>query len=169
MPGSETTYHFTFHAYRSWRADDPRGYVRKGKGIQPPDEQMAEWYDRDASCDAVRFDRTAQQAIVDEIGSLCQRKDWRLRYACATPTHVHVLVSWDGYVPWNDVRVAMKRRMGRALSLALDGKGPWLSRGQDSRRQVMDAKHLEHLVEAYLPKREHRGVHWCEGQGVWEQ
>src|SRR5205807_157183 len=49
-------YHFTFHAYRNWRPDHPRGYIPKGQGVQPADEEMAEQYDRNASQEPVKFD-----------------------------------------------------------------------------------------------------------------
>jgi hypothetical protein len=37
-------YHFTYHAYRSWMPDNPKGYVRRGEGILPPDAEMARLY-----------------------------------------------------------------------------------------------------------------------------
>jgi hypothetical protein len=57
-------YHFTIHAFRSWRPDHPRGYTRKGEGYQPPDEEMAEKYDQAASQDAVIFDESLQREIL---------------------------------------------------------------------------------------------------------
>ena len=56
-------YHFTIHAFRSWRPDHPRGYTRKGEGYQPPDEEMAEKYDQAASQDAVIFERALQDVF----------------------------------------------------------------------------------------------------------
>jgi hypothetical protein len=37
-------YLFTYHAYLSWMPDRPQGYVRRKKGIFPPDEEKAEAY-----------------------------------------------------------------------------------------------------------------------------
>jgi hypothetical protein len=48
-------YHFTYHAYRSWRPDHPRGYTKKGEGYQPPDPEIAEEYDERATQDPVEF------------------------------------------------------------------------------------------------------------------
>lgn len=37
-------YLFTFHAYRSWREDNPNGYVQRGRaGIQPPNKALADY------------------------------------------------------------------------------------------------------------------------------
>ena len=57
-------YHFTVHAYRSWRPDHPRGYTDKGKGYQPPDPDRADDYDRAAKQDPVTFDKQTQEEIL---------------------------------------------------------------------------------------------------------
>lgn len=157
-------YLFTFHAYRSWRPDDPRGYVKRGEGIQASDEQMADWYDRDAKHDAVRFDTDAQNAIVEATRSLAEKCAWRLHYVCATATHVHVLLSWRQYQDWNAVRTRIKRDFGRVLSKSLNKPGPWFSRGgKDSRKRVRGREHFDYLMHRYLPKCEPHGWHFREG------
>lgn len=163
-------YLLTFHAYRSWRPDNPRGYVRKNQGVQPPDKQMAEWYDRDAKHPPVRLDAVMQHAMIEAVVPLCQRHNWRPHYIYAGSTHVHVLLSWKHFIEWNDVRTLIKRDFGRVLSKAMDQPGPWFSRGgQDSHKRVSDRKHFDHLTQTYLPRREHHGTHWREDRGIWEQ
>ncbi|MHB1157047.1 MAG: hypothetical protein ACYC26_09420 [Phycisphaerales bacterium] len=163
-------YLLTFHAYRSWRPDNPRGYVRKNEGIQPPDPQMAEWYDRDAKHTPAEFDGVMQRVMVDAIAPLCEKQDWRAHYIYAGSTHVHMLLSWKQFAEWNDVRVSIKRDFGRVLSKLMDRSGPWFSRGgKDSHKRVTERSHFDYLMNAYLPKRKHHGTHWRADRGVWEQ
>ncbi|MFW5681707.1 MAG: hypothetical protein ACOC1G_01765 [Phycisphaeraceae bacterium] len=163
-------YLFTFHAYRSWRPDHRAGYTRKGKGVLPPDAEQARRYDQRAKHAPVRFDEVEQIAILDAVQTVCDRHTWRLHYACITYNHMHLLVSWTSFTPWNDVRVRLKRKMGASVSQATGRPGPWFSRGgRDSRKRVEKRSHFDHLVERYLPKSHHRGLHYCEYRGRWRQ
>jgi hypothetical protein len=73
--------------------------------------------------------------------------------------HLHALVGWRAYVDWKDVSDGLKRRLGAALSKALDRKGPWFSRGA-SRKRVCDRTHFNDLMHEYLPR--HVGAYWRE-------
>lgn len=152
-------YLFTFHAYRSWLPDRPQGYVRRGKGVQAPDKKMAELYKRDAKHPAMRFDAQMQDSLVTTTRSICTKNGWRLHQVRATTTHVHALVSWPEFVEWKSISNTLKRHLGAQLSKSLDGRGPWFSRSS-SRKHVCDQRHLEYLMEEYLPK--HGGDCWCE-------
>jgi len=155
-------YLFTYHAYRSWRPDDRRGYVRRGEGILPPDEEMARNYDRDARQPRVEFDATRQGTLVEMVRDVCDRRDWRLHQVLANPSHVHVLVSWDSDASWESVRDTFKRLMGMRLSQTEKVQGrQWFSKGA-SRKQVRDRKHFDYLMNEYLPK--HQGERWREDQ-----
>jgi hypothetical protein len=172
MPGRlrrVAVYLLTFHAYRSWRPDNPRGYVKRGQGVQKPDAEVAKRYDQRAKHSPVRFGEAEQGAIIDAAIVFAGEQDYRLHYIYAGTTHVHALLSWRQFTEWNDVRVALKRRLGKALSETMDRPGPWFSRGgQDSRRRIEDRAHFDHLMQRYLPKREHRGWHWREGcEAAW--
>jgi hypothetical protein len=57
-------YHFTLHAYRSWRPDHPRGYTRKGIGYVSSDPDRADKYDRNAKQEPVQFDERTQREIL---------------------------------------------------------------------------------------------------------
>jgi hypothetical protein len=50
-------YHFTIHSYRSWRADHPRGYTKRGERYQPPDPEQAKRYDERAKQDPAKFEK----------------------------------------------------------------------------------------------------------------
>jgi REP element-mobilizing transposase RayT len=153
-------YLFTFHAYRSWNADKPQGYVRRGEGILPTDPNRAELYNRNANHPPIEFDQAKQRVLIDATREACSEKGWRLHQACATASHLHILISWDGFREWAEVSRTLKRLLGAALSKSLDRPGPWFSRG-GSRRRVIDRDHFDHLMTRYLPN--HKGVSWREG------
>ncbi len=152
-------YLFTFHAYRSWNADKPQGYVTKGEGILPPDKMRAEQYNRNAKRPPITFDAATQDILVDATRKVCRDNGWRPHQVCATATHLHILISWDGFLEWAEVSRTLKRKLGAALSKAMDRPGPWFSRG-GSRKRVTDRKHFDHLMNRYLPG--HRGASWRE-------
>ena len=155
-------YHFTFHAYRSWRPDHPRGYTRKGKGYQPSDDEMADHYDEAAKQDAVSFDDAVQREILILSHQICEEEGWTLEAAGFDPTHVHEVISWRKFVSWEEV----DRRMKNLLVLKLNrrrgitGKR-WFVRRHSAPRRVRDQKHFDHLLETYLP--DHPGIFWKRG------
>lgn len=155
-------YLFTFHAYRSWNADRPQGYVRKGEGVLPTDLKRAQQYDRLAKHPPVLFDDGMQNVLADTTRSVCNKHGWRLHQVVANPTHLHALISWDGFIEWAEVSRTLKRQLGSGLSKALDRPGPWFSRG-GSRKRVSDREHFDHLMSRYLPR--HKGASWREGDG----
>ncbi len=57
-------YLFTFHAYRSWNADNPRGFVQRGKGIQPPNDKLARAYNAVAVAAPMIFRREHQRILI---------------------------------------------------------------------------------------------------------
>ena len=67
-------YHFTIHAYRSWKPDHPRGYTDRGKGYQPPDADRADDYDRAAKQEPVKFDRSTQEEILVIAHLICEEE-----------------------------------------------------------------------------------------------
>ena len=153
-------YMFTFHAYRSWMPDRAQGYVRKGE-VLPTNEEEAQRYARRARNPQITFDRTIQETLVKNARIVCDENKWRLHQARATPTHMHVLVSWQGFFEWKEISNKLKRRLGSGLSKALGRKGPWFSRGS-SRKQVRDRGHFDYLMNEYLPK--HGCTFWREDE-----
>ncbi len=154
-------YLLTFHAYRSWRPDHPKGYVRQGEGILPPDTEMATQYDRNATRPQVTFDNNLQEILVEGTRDICERRDWRLHYVATEPTHMHALISWtDGELDWKFVHDTLKRLLGMMLAQQTQTKGrKWFVR-KGSRKRVRDQAHYEYLMNEYLPK--HRGRRWSE-------
>ena len=151
-------YHFTLHAYRTWSADHRRGYVKRGKGILPPDPKMAEAYARAAKQPPIIFTKQIQQILIDTALAECVAKNWRLHAAATDRTHVHLIISWKTFIPRNDVINRLKNILSYRLGKELNSTGrQWIVRGQ-SRRRVMDSAHLRYLIRKYLPK--HDGLVW---------
>ncbi len=154
-------YLFTFHAYRSWGPDHPRGYVRRNEGILPPDQEMAQHYDRDATHPPVIFDEAMQNHLIEQSREICNRRNFRLHYAATETTHIHVLVSWnETEIQWKTVHDTLKRLLGLSLAkqTAISGR-QWFAR-KGSRKRVSDDEHFEHLMTHYLPG--HSGSCWSE-------
>ena len=154
-------YHFTLHAYRSWRPDHPRGYTRRGEGYQPPSEEVAEEYDRRARQDAAVFTPEIQRDIFSIAISICDEEGWRLEAAGFDEGHVHLVVSWRTFNRWEEV----DRRLKNLLALKLNRKHQtpgkrWFVRGRSAPRRVTP-KHFDYLIETYLP--DHPGIFWKRG------
>jgi len=159
------TYHFTFHAYRTWNADRPQGFVLRGKGIQPPNPTLARKYDKRASQPMTVFLERHQRTLIWLAWDACERRNWRLHQIATDPTHVHLLVSFSSsgqkFQPWEQVRAKLKNLMSWALSKAFQEKGrKWFVRSA-SRKRVENQKHFDYLMNVYLPN--HRGLSWKEG------
>jgi len=155
-------YLFTFHAYRSWNADHPRGFVQdQDRGYQPPNRALAKAYDRTATAPAAAFDPTAQDLLIRMAYDFCKRRGYRPHGVGTDPTHVHIVLSWRDGASWTSVRQALKNLLSLGLNRMHPGRhSRWFSRGA-SRKRVRDAAHLRYLLETYLPR--HRGRCWIEG------
>ena len=74
-------YHFTLHAYRSWRPDHPKGYTKRGEGYQPPDPEQARKYDERATQEPATFDEETQRVLIRSAYDFCHRRKYRLHGA----------------------------------------------------------------------------------------
>ncbi len=160
-------YLFTLHAYRSWRPDHPRGYVRRGQGILPPDSKMAKHYDAAAAQPPVRFTDEHQHILIQGALDIASRRRWRIHAIGNEPTHIHILVSWrhsDQRTTWKFVHDTFKRLLGMMLTQHFKPSARrtrWFAR-KGSRKRVRDRAHFDYLMTTYLPN--HRGRFWSERQ-----
>lgn len=69
-------YLFTIHAYQSWMPDNPRGFVERGKGIQPPNKNVAKAYRAAATESPFLFGEFEQRVLAWIVWDCCQRRDW---------------------------------------------------------------------------------------------
>ena len=152
-------YLFTYHAYGSWMPDREEGFVRRGEGVLPPDEELAHQYRTDARQQEVAFDSRLQQLLIDEIRSACDHQQCSAHYVATEMTHVHVLVSWSDQRPWKQIRSGIKSSQTRRLNRDVRRRTWFVDSA--SRKQVKDQSHFDYLVGKYLPS--HRGWKWREG------
>jgi hypothetical protein len=152
-------YHFTLHAYRSWNADHPRGYVKRGeRGVKARDEALAEARDRLAKFSAVRFGKKDAQMMVAEARDVVRRRGGKCYGIAVIETHVHVVAGWEEERDADDLQKRLKQGFGFLLAKLHGTVGrPYFSRGGLPER-VRDAEHLRHLLYVYFPG--HRGVMW---------
>lgn len=158
-------YLFTLHAYRSWRADNPRGYIQHDqRGVQPPNPQLSAHRESIAKHPAVTFRKRQRSLLLTSAVEIAGRRGWTLHAVAATTTHIHLLISWNDQTDEKQVCTTLKRLLGLSLSKDTGTTGNhWFSRGQDAKR-IADRKHLGHLVNTYLPKhKEQGGVFWAPG------
>ena len=152
----------SFHAYRSWDEDTPRGYVQRGmEGVQPPSAALARWRAGRAKHPAVRFDASQRELLIESTREIAARRSWTIYAMCATPTHMHLILGWRDRQELDRAIHTLKRLLGLALSRHAGTTGNrWFSRGCD-RKRVRDREHFDHLVTTYIPKHVNEsGVVW---------
>ena len=156
-------YLFTYHAYRSWMPDRPGGFVQKGKGLQPPNRELAAAYANAANHPPFSFDEDTQQLLIETTLDVCSRRDWRLHEIATETSHLHALVSWKNTTRWQNVRGKIRNICSLELSKKHQQHGrPWFVEGA-SRKRVRNRRHFERLMTTYLPN--HRGLKWFETRG----
>jgi REP element-mobilizing transposase RayT len=163
-------YLITCHSYRSWDADNPRGYVSKGR-ILPPDAEKAKQWSNRATHDRVRFTKDLHQIIINGCRDICQRREWRLHHVVVVSSHMHALVGWrDQTVSWKVIRDTIKRLLGWMLAKHTQQEGrKWFGR-KGSRKRIRDRSHFTYHMTKYLPDHSQGrrgGSGWCEVSGCY--
>ena len=157
------TFLFTFHAYRSWMPDHPRGYTKRGVGYLAPDPTMQRAYERCATYLPTIFDHSLQRELVRHVLTIPNHIAVDI-FAVATETsHIHILCGWSIDRSWESIRDSIKRSISIKLKqLATAEKPLFLSAGA-SRKQVLNQEHFDHLIHQYLPN--HSGSAWYKHRG----
>ena len=156
-------YLFTWHGYGTWMPDRPRGYVKRDKGVLPPDEHMAECYRELAVGAEVHFVERHQRVMIDELLKAAPRQRLHLHGVATDLTHLHALLSWWDERPWKAVRRSARSSLTRRLNQAFEHR-EWLSEG-GGRKDETDDEHFSHLMQNYLPK--HSGLQWYDDGRGW--
>ncbi len=156
--GIMAVYLFTWHAYRSWMPDNPRGYVQRGRGVQPPDQREAERYRERAVETEPTFNDEIQSTLIATLLDCREPLALRTHAIATAPTHVHALVSWTSDRTWQSIARSVRRSLTTAL-VSSHGNRTWFSRGRHAER-VEEDTHFEHLMTTYLP--DHPGRVWIE-------
>jgi hypothetical protein len=154
-------YFITLHAYRSWRPDNKRGYVRRKKGIQPPDPKTAADYDARATQEPVIFTKEMQNVMIAGAHDICARRHWSLHGIGFEPSHAHFLISWREFIAWVEIRAKLKNLLSLFLGrFTGEQSRHWFVDG-GSRKRVKEKKNFDYLMKTYIP--EHYGEKWFEG------
>jgi hypothetical protein len=156
-------YLFTYHAHASWMPDNPRGYVIRGKGIQPSNKGVAEKYRSNLKQRPKRFDAQSQKVLLAETVAACTHQNLRCHFVATESTHLHVLVSWTTDRTWEVVRAKLRESLSRRLNREIERR-LWFSKSP-SRKRVKDRQHFNYLMKVYLPK--HSGWKWAEAVGAF--
>lgn len=157
-------YHFTFHAFGTWRADHPRGYTLREEGYQPPDAEEQRRREDKLTQDVVQFDEAMQKVLVVGTQDICTRRGWRFHGAGNDRTRYHALISFERFVDWQEARDTLKNILSLFLGRWTGREGvTWFVEG-GSRKREESRKHFDYLLDRYFP--DHRGVYWCEGKAL---
>ncbi len=154
--------HFVLHTYRSWKADHPPGYVKRGqRGILAADPRLARARDCLASGPPVVWDGLQEHLLLTSAKEICQKESWRLPGIAITETHVHAVISTYQKSEPQRLQTRIKQHLGKCLGQGTGQAGKRrFSRGGAPTR-VKDSKHLNYLLRAYLPQP--GGRFWSEG------
>ncbi|WP_146583875.1 hypothetical protein [Posidoniimonas polymericola] len=144
--------------------DREDGYVRRRRGVLPPDLGMADQYRTNASEDAADFYAPEQRTIIEAVLDAAPFIQVEVHSIATEATHFHVLASWRSERDRIGVSNSLRGRVRRELRLHFSARR-WLARDA-SRRQVKDRQHFEYLVQTYLPR--HRGLKWDRKLGIYE-
>jgi hypothetical protein len=155
-------YLFTWHAYATWMPDRKQGYVKKGKGVLPPDEKQAAKYRARQKEPAASFDDLIQRLAIGECLVAAEKRNFRLHAAATELTHLHVLISWTDTRTFEQLRRGLRESITRRLNTLR--RRTWLEAG-GSRKRVHDQKHFDYLMNQYLPN--HSGWKWREIVGYY--
>src|SRR5438045_2941257 len=106
-------YLFTYHTYRSWMPDHPRGYTKRNVGYLPSDPVDAARYERRASDAPTVLTVELQQHIVDQARTIPQYIEMQLYAVTTEPSHIHMLAGWEGDRSWMSVRNSVKTSISK--------------------------------------------------------
>jgi hypothetical protein len=152
-------FHITLHAYRSWNADHPRGFIRKDrKGIQSPNPKLARARDRFAKHAPVSFSPEDCEFLVEAARIAARHCSYTLYGTTATRTHLHIAVGASKTLDADEAQAALKSGVGYLLSKRAGKTGlRWFSKA-GAPEQVKDRAHLRYLLEEYFP--DHHAPIW---------
>lgn len=138
--------------------DNPRGYVKRHRGVLPPDDREAARYRGRATEEEATFEEPVQHTLIDSLLRSREPLEVRVHAIATAPTHVHALVSWTIDRTWESIARSLRRGMTSDLTSMHDDR-KWFSRGRHAER-VEHEPHFEYLLTTYLP--DHPGLTWTE-------
>ncbi len=111
---------FTYHAHGSWLPDRTRGYVKRGKGILPPDKHMHRLYSEAMTQPFVMFESDTQQQLIQTVRESSSKQNFEIYFIATDSTHVHALLGWRDNRRGTILRGRLKWSLSHALNLNLE-------------------------------------------------
>ena len=112
--GDPLAYFITWTVYGSHLQGDAQGWPRRGKGHQLPQSLLADWHRMRLKHDLMLLSSEQRKVIELECERHCCHRGWHLWDVNARSTHVHVVVTSDGF-SGKLVREQLKANCTRAL------------------------------------------------------
>lgn len=147
---------FSYHGKGTWLPDNPRGFVHRKYGLQPPDENMADHYRANMKDAPVSFTDEMMTLVFNTARHAGNFIDATMHGCGAEPSHIHMLVSWNHDREFESMRASIRSAMSRALNQTF-GKREWFS-DSPSRKRVRTHEHFDYLALVYLPDHTHSWV-----------
>ena len=95
--GDPLAYFITWTVYGSHLQGDERGWRRRRKGSQIPQPRLAEWRRARLKFDVTLLSSDERKIVELECRRHCDHRSWHLWEINARSSHVHVVVTADGY------------------------------------------------------------------------
>jgi hypothetical protein len=157
-------YLFTYHAYGTWLPNRKQGYVKRGSGILPSSDHMHRLYVTAMKEGVVAFDEHGQRQAIETLLKSQAPQRFDLHFVATDTTHIHALTAWRDDRQPIPMRGGLKTSLSKAFNLEFHRR-TWFAEG-GSRKQVLDRKHYDHLMNIYLPK--HSGWKWSRARGLFK-
>ena len=88
-------FYLTWTTYGTWLPGDQPGWVKRGRGQQPPDPIRRLDAETRMTEDACRLDDEQRVAVEETIAAHCRVRAWELYAVNCRTNHVHVVVAAD--------------------------------------------------------------------------
>ncbi len=88
-------YYLTWVTYGTWLPGDERGWVKCGRGLQPPDPIRKLEAGARMTEDACRLDPEQRKLVEKTVADHCRIRGWELFEVNCRSNHIHVVVAAD--------------------------------------------------------------------------
>jgi len=85
----------TWTTYGTWMPGDARGWRKRKRGNQLPNELLAEWCRKQMKGEAVLLEQHDRDTVEQACQAHCDHRGWHLFAVNARTNHVHVVVAAD--------------------------------------------------------------------------
>src|SRR5690606_18103011 len=129
---------------------------RRGRGILPRDENMANAYRTRMRESVVEFSTVLQQLIVNTCIEAAKHLQATLHCVATESTHVHINVSWEHARPHHSLNSSIRTAISRTLNREFGKRKSFAA--SSSHKRIRGYEHFDYLLLVYLPG--HSGIVW---------